>query len=51
MHGRTLNPRDGKENQSGTARATFHEASAFALAASHNGAYVASRAIIGKPER
>ncbi|TMI00886.1 MAG: hypothetical protein E6H46_12135 [Betaproteobacteria bacterium] len=40
------------ENQSGTARATFHEASAFALhcsrAASHNGAYVAWQAIIGK---
>src|SRR2546426_6458632 len=36
----------------GTARATFHETSAFALhcprAASHNGAYVASWAIIGK---
>src|SRR5882762_4196820 len=46
---------DGYENQSGTARATFHEASAFALhcsrAASHNGAYVASRAIIGKDSR
>jgi len=39
----------------GTARATFHETSAFALhcprAASHNGACVASRAIIGKDLR